>query len=458
MLRNLLLLTTLCAFLLLPACSQTEDSNAAVDTTQKQNNKVTRTKDTQQASDNSYTIVYKKINGETIKLIERKSSYQKLTIKDLQESVEKKDPDATYELARRYLKGEGVIQDISKALSLLDSAVDLGSTEALNDMASFYQVGNFGYKKNMNKAFGLFKQAAERGDSLAQYNTATCYFNGYGTDIDYKESLYWSNTAAEQKDPGALQLLGKHYLQGAGVSQNTKKAISLFEEAIALGDSTAYAELGHLYAEGKLVKQNLDKAISLFNKGVAAGEPNSIGQLGYLYSKGKGVPKNIAKGLEYTRKAAQMGIPFAQNNLGSAYYSGRGIKQSDSSAFHWIQLAAEQGYPIAMGTLGGFYLIPVGTKQDLNKAYEYSIKAAKKCDAGGIFTLGQMYEYGEVVKQSAQKAFAHYFIAKELETQDQNFTAAVNSYLTPLKAKMSASEIQAAEREIPKLKKEYGLQ
>lgn len=72
-----------------------------------------------------------------------------------------------------------------------------GNVDAQLRMAKRYENGD-GVKKDFNKAFDLYRKAAEAGNADAQYNLGTCYYNGVGTEKDVETGMEWFNKAAAQ--------------------------------------------------------------------------------------------------------------------------------------------------------------------------------------------------------------------------------------------------------------------
>jgi TPR repeat protein len=98
-----------------------------------------------------------------------------------------------------------------------------------------------------------------------------------------------------------------------------------------------------------------------------------------------------------------------------------------------------------------------GVDLDYATAYRYANRAAHLGEDLGILNIGQYYEHGIELTQSDIKAYAHYFIARKLGQQPGKDDSEATKGLNSVKARMSASQIQAAEQEIPKLMQEYGL-
>ena len=74
------------------------------------------------------------------------------------------------------------------------------------------------------KAFRLWKRAAEQGDASAQFMVGLMYAGGSGTPEDDAKAVYWYTRAAKQGDMWAQQRLGLMYSNGKGVSKNYVRA------------------------------------------------------------------------------------------------------------------------------------------------------------------------------------------------------------------------------------------
>jgi uncharacterized protein len=69
-----------------------------------------------------------------------------------------------------------------------------------------------------------FLDAAEKGDSIAQFAVGELYDRGRGVSKDYKEAIRWYTKAAENGNSCARFNLAEMYLDGRkGFRRNTKK-------------------------------------------------------------------------------------------------------------------------------------------------------------------------------------------------------------------------------------------
>ncbi len=85
----------------------------------------------------------------------------------------------------------------------------------------------------------LWKQAARKGHSRAQFYLGVCYDNGLGVPQDIRLAAQWYRRAAEQGHSTAQYNLGFCYLEGQGVRKNGKSARNWFYQAAMAGEINA---------------------------------------------------------------------------------------------------------------------------------------------------------------------------------------------------------------------------
>ena len=69
------------------------------------------------------------------------------------------------DLAYHYQKGYGIAVDLNKAFQLYKKAAESGNSFAFSDLGLFYKEGIY-VKKNIKKAIEYYLIAADKGDSL----------------------------------------------------------------------------------------------------------------------------------------------------------------------------------------------------------------------------------------------------------------------------------------------------
>lgn len=113
-------------------------------------------------------------------------------------------------------------------------------TSGDEDVYSIIEKAQDAYNKgNHKEAARLYRIAAERGNSLAQYRLGTRYFRGEGVNKSAEEAFKWWKRAAEQGNPDAQNNIGRMYAEGTGVKKDKQKAQEWWKKAVDNGSGHA---------------------------------------------------------------------------------------------------------------------------------------------------------------------------------------------------------------------------
>ncbi|MEJ2645257.1 MAG: tetratricopeptide repeat protein [Gammaproteobacteria bacterium] len=203
------------------------------------------------------------------------------------------------------------------------------------------------------KANAVCTQAAERGNSAAQFNLSVMYSKGLGVDKNDMRSMKWLRASAEQRYPPAEYALASRYAAGSGVTKNRKEALRLLQDAAKQGFILAQMLLGKSYESGYEylgVEKNLHAAIYWYSQ-AALGCDACQYELWRIYFFGRGVARNYTKAAGYLKSAAEAGLPKAQMQLAFRYLKGEGVPKDDVQAYMWFYLAEKGGDPLAKNAL-----------------------------------------------------------------------------------------------------------
>ena len=200
-----------------------------------------------------------------------------------------------------------------------------------------------GYEKGMKHyrpddlavAVQALKPLAEQGDSTAQFNLGSLYYQGMGVPQDYRQAVYWMHRAAEQGHAAAQTALGTIYSEGLhGVTEvDHPRALMWFLFASAQGDPDAMELRGAL-------------AVRM--------TPGDIAQAQKLAREFKAYDAH-AKVFRETQILAEKGDVNAQFDIGVIRYTGRGVPVDYAAALQWFKKAAHQGHPLAQYNVGYMY-------------------------------------------------------------------------------------------------------
>ncbi len=293
------------------------------------------------------------------------------------------------------------------------------SGEEIEKIANNYYTGN-GVPKNTLEAVKLFRIAANKGNSQAQFNLGVSYANGIGVDEDFVEAAKWYEKAANQNNAEAQNNLAILYLDGKGVIKSPTEAVKWIRKAAEQGIPNAQSALGTAYMEGEGVEQDPTEAVKWFQRAAIQGDAKAQNELAILYHDGKGVIKSPTEAVKWIRKAAEQGIPNAQSALGLAYMEGKGVEQDPTEAVKWYEKAANQNNADSQVLLGMCYSSGQGVIEDQEKAVSLFRKAAEQGNCLGQKYLGIAYASGQGFEKNNVMAYVWFKLAVQSGNVDSN--------------------------------------
>ena len=86
----------------------------------------------------------------------------------------------------------------------------MGSSTALARLGDVYNEG-FARRRDTDKAFAYYKQAADTGNADGMYGLGICYSCGYGIEADGEKAVEWYEKAAAHGNSNAMIKLGHTY-------------------------------------------------------------------------------------------------------------------------------------------------------------------------------------------------------------------------------------------------------
>jgi len=176
-----------------------------------------------------------------------------------------KDTQEMCKQARAYLQGDSidgkkVDPDTTRAFQLWSEAAELGDSTAMWD-ASVCLYNGWGTKTDSAKARKLWIESAEKGYAKAQYELGNDYWNeGFRTDEGKQKAATWWTKAAEKGYVEAQDELASRYFLGSQLDEAAYWA----EKAAAQG-STKSADLLKSIKELQNLQQRRNQMRDLFN-------------------------------------------------------------------------------------------------------------------------------------------------------------------------------------------------
>jgi len=193
------------------------------------------------------------------------------------------------------------------------------------------------------QAMTWYRQAADRGLGVGQFDVGRLYQDGLGVPVDYAEAMKWFRLSALQGNAAAQVAIGHMYEEGHGVATDYAEAMRWFRLAVRVGFPAAQNSIGHLYEEGLGVGADYAEAQRWFRLAADQGWPAAQNNMGRLYRNGLGVTADYAEALRWYRLAADQGFASAQYNLGALYADGLGVPKDPATARLWMTKAAAGG-------------------------------------------------------------------------------------------------------------------
>ncbi|MBF0407897.1 MAG: sel1 repeat family protein [Candidatus Riflebacteria bacterium] len=229
----------------------------------------------------------------------------------------------------KYLEGEGVPQDFSKALPIIKKLAEQCNVEAQFYLAYIYLHGQGSTKLPIQRDLGFswLQEAAYNGHVKAQYymgrllSDGLIALNGQVTVAQNLETAKkWFSEAASRGDSEAKQVLELINSTGMGVEETFKKGKAAF------------------------TSQNYSEALKLLTSVALIDHSEAQFMLGVMNSSGYGVPKNALEAKKWYLKAIESGEEiFAQMNLGNLYLDGEELPKDLTEAYYWFGRAGANG-------------------------------------------------------------------------------------------------------------------
>jgi TPR repeat protein len=328
--------------------------------------------------------------------------------------AKKGNVDAQYSLGVRYLKGDGVEKNPSKAVEWIRKAAEQDHAGAQYQLGVVYRDG-VGVSKSESEAIKWLRLASSWGiskaqrdldallrkqllasedaftanpelsDAESQFALGLMYVDGQGVDKDPATAAQWFLKAAHQDHLEAQYRLGEMYQNGIGVESNTREAKMWLSKAAGKGlqkASKALEDILRAEEQSILAKelQSLKNSpIYPYLLSANKGDTGAKYKVGVMYLEGANAPQDTQEGIRWLQSAANSNHTLAQLELGKIYLSGRpSIEKDYVIAMKWLEKAAESGDPNAQFHLANMYRKGLGVSKSNAEAVKWFRLAAKQ--------------------------------------------------------------------------------
>lgn len=202
-----------------------------------------------------------------------------------------------------------------------------GGPELYFILGVLYSNGNekFDIEKDPEKALKLYHKAWNLKVWDAGFALAKAYYNGNGTNIDYKKSKYYLEESAKKGFLMSQRLLGKACWgkkMHALYDKDMGCATEWLQKAALQGDEESAMNLSGIYKNGEGVLENPEESFFWIIQALESRYSSNKGVVFYFtaeyYEKGYGVAKNLVKAYTYydlSGTAGSKGKSRAANNM-----------------------------------------------------------------------------------------------------------------------------------------------
>lgn len=258
---------------------------------------------------------------------------------------------AMFDLGFAYFK-EGRYHE---AVDWYGEASSKGHVEAHRHLGICYLLGE-GTTCNPEFAFGLFKYAANNGNTDAMYNLANCFEKGEGVSRStHKAELMRrageASKAGDKKTAQNLidQAFGIYHDNNYSASRNNQRRSNSNSGNHRSGNSNMTAEQMFDKARTFISQKRITEGIEWLIKSSDAGSTNASYMLGsLLYLQEKEDPSLEIKSTLYFKRAAEGGNADAMYFLGKAYLYGSGVNKDMHESSAWMAKAIQGGSKLAI--------------------------------------------------------------------------------------------------------------
>ncbi|WP_319411405.1 peptidoglycan-binding protein [uncultured Cohaesibacter sp.] len=187
-------------------------------------------------------------------------------------------------------------------------------------------------------------QAADSGNTLAQFELGRRFTVGEGVDSDLGVAASWFEKAAKLNMPQAQYSLANLYEKGQGVRKDLQVSRLWYQRAAEQGNVKSMHNLAVLYAEGGLGKPDFQKAAQWFLQAADHGLKDSQYNLAILFARGMGVKQDLLQSYKWFAIAAQQGDKGAEAKRDEilAVLSGPQQKAAKALVAAWAPKQAKQ--------------------------------------------------------------------------------------------------------------------
>jgi uncharacterized protein len=226
-------------------------------------------------------------------------------------------------------------------------------------------------------AFGIFQRGyylaaldmalplAEEGDPAAQTLVAELFSEGFGVPRDFEQAAFWYAQAADGGNSTAQFKYGLMLISGRHATRDMARARELMEAAAEAGNAAAQFNYAQMLVNEMRGERGLVAALPYFEDAAAKGVPDAQYALSQIYMNVSDIEEEKRESARnWLARAAIAGIDTAQLDLAIWLVDGIGGARDYEQGFAWMERAARGGNVIAQNRLAHLYVHAIGTRPD----------------------------------------------------------------------------------------------
>ncbi len=251
-----------------------------------------------------------------------------------------KESDIDFDIVNSHINS---VQKLAENYSLVSAAVFLGD---------IYLVGSC-IKREANKSFYWFLEAAKNGDIYAMSSLGGLYLTSVGVKQNITEAIKWSKLAAAEKNISAIYNLGIIATKYPNID-SLNSPLHYFELAGKLGHPKAQYNvyIGSMKSSSEIIKKGALKWLIL---AADSGYVLAEYELAKLYLSNDN-QKDKSKALMLLRLSSKKNHVLSQSLLGRMLLSEKSREESNQDVEELLKKASEAGDINATITLADLYL------------------------------------------------------------------------------------------------------
>lgn len=267
-------------------------------------------------------------------------------------------------------------------------------------------VCNFiGLSNNVSQSIVKIKQAAENGDSDAQFELAKCYCYGKGVQRNQEKYLEWLKKAADNGLTNAMVMLGEEYLNGVKCPMDMESATFYLKTAALENYSAAICLIASSEKLQELCLIDISNKLSVILEDKESLTSRQLIQIS-MYYRTRSISTALSLAATAYKKDAKSAWKFYVDVLNES-----NTHESHVLSHKVIKEMANEGNIEACMLLAIRYESAAKSDNDIvNAIYWYRI-AAEAGEVNAQLKLAEIYENGPFIKKNIYEAISWYKIA-----------------------------------------------